>query len=79
MVIVGHREPNDDLYQALLNRPLSASTLSLVGDAQAPGAIAHAVYSGHAFARALIENNSSLYLRDEPMNSVTPESVFARG
>ena len=79
VVIVGHREPNDELYQALLNRRLSGSTISLVGDAQAPGAIAHAVYSGHAFARALIEDNSALYLRDEPMNSVTPASVFARG
>ena len=83
VVMVGHREPNDALFHALLDQQTQTTSLTssihLIGDALAPGAIAHAIHSGHGFARALVCEDEGLYLRDEPMNSVTPEVVFARG
>jgi len=58
LVVVGHRAPVTDLNDALLEREadrLAAGirTLSLTGDALAPGAIVHAVYNGHRTAREL--------------------------
>jgi dimethylamine/trimethylamine dehydrogenase len=50
----------------------------LVGDALAPGAIAHAVHSGHGFARSLLDGDSE-YLRDEPINLLEPQPVFIEG
>jgi dimethylamine/trimethylamine dehydrogenase len=49
----------------------------LVGDAQAPGAIVHAVHSGHTFARGLVHDETG-YLRDEPIVPATPQMVFPR-
>ncbi|MGE0211740.1 MAG: FAD-dependent oxidoreductase [Parvibaculaceae bacterium] len=58
LVVVGHRAPVTDLYDALLareddRRAAGMKTLSLTGDALAPGAIVHAVYNGHRTAREL--------------------------
>jgi dimethylamine/trimethylamine dehydrogenase len=77
IVIVGHREPRDELYQTLSaalpdNEPPS---LHLLGDALAPGAIVHAVHSGHGYARSLVEEESG-YLRDEPIILAEPQRVF---
>jgi len=54
------RLPNDGLYQDLADReidwaPAGIKSVHLIGDAHAPGAIVHAVYSGHRLARELGE------------------------
>ncbi len=58
LVIVGARFSNDFLYGALNARPealreAGIASVTRIGDAAAPGAIVHAVYSGHRFAREL--------------------------
>ena len=84
VVVVGLRQPNLDLYQALqaaqgnTDSPLSDTPITLVGDALAPGAIAHAVHSGHGFARSLIADDGA-YFRDEPINLLEPQPVFVEG
>lgn len=77
VLIVGHREPHDSLFSALSARlgPEPSSSLALIGDALAPGAIVHAVHSGHRFARELLEG-PKLYLRDEPVVHADPKPVF---
>jgi len=73
LVIVGARFARDELYQALSSRgeELQAAgirTLSRIGDALAPGAIVHAVYSGHRFARELDAAPATLLCRrDAPL------------
>jgi len=73
LVIVGARRARDDLYQALLaHRPelAPAGILSVdrIGDALAPGAIVHAVHSGHRYARELdCPPGTELYQRDSPI------------
>ena len=58
LVVVGVRQSNDRLYQDLiadaggLTRAGIASVRS-IGDCRAPGAIVHAVYSGHECARTI--------------------------
>lgn len=52
LVMVGLRAGNRDLFDALAAR-LDPSNLHLTGDANAPGAIAHAIYQAHGCARAL--------------------------
>jgi dimethylamine/trimethylamine dehydrogenase len=72
-VIVGARVARDDLYQALLARrsefgPAGILSVDRIGDALAPGAIAHAVHSGHRYARELDSPaGSELYRRDAPV------------
>ncbi len=56
LIVVGVRSGNDSLYQELnsdADRIASAgiSSLRSIGDCRAPGAIVHAVYSGHECAR----------------------------
>jgi dimethylamine/trimethylamine dehydrogenase len=58
LVIVGARFANDGLHAELAARPeeLAAAgirSVTRIGDALAPGAIVHAVYSGHRYAREL--------------------------
>jgi dimethylamine/trimethylamine dehydrogenase len=78
LVIVGARMPKNELYQALLARQddfAAAGILSVdrIGDALAPGAIVHAVHSGHRFARELDQPaNSPLSKRDAPILSTEP-------
>ena len=58
LVIVGLRRPDDALYHALMERDLAGAgikSVTRVGDALAPGAIVHAVHSGHRYARELDE------------------------
>ena len=81
IVLVGLRLPNTSLYQALLqsraggHKGLQGTGINLVGDALAPGAIAHAVHSGHGFARGLLEGDAGLYRRDEPITLEDPQPV----
>ena len=58
VVIVGSRLPDDGLYQALKDREADWSdagikSVSIIGDANAPGPIAWATYAGHRYAREL--------------------------
>jgi dimethylamine/trimethylamine dehydrogenase len=55
LVAVTTRAPNDSLYQDLLPRSGAFTTLKVIGDAEAPGLIAHAIYAGHRAARELGE------------------------
>jgi dimethylamine/trimethylamine dehydrogenase len=60
LLLVTSRQPNDALYHALQSDPgaLAAAgirSVTRVGDCLAPGAIVHAVYGGHCYARALDE------------------------
>jgi dimethylamine/trimethylamine dehydrogenase len=54
---VTSREGDDGLYHALKGRGLS--TLSLIGDARAPGLIVHAVHAGHKHAREFGEGGTA--------------------
>jgi dimethylamine/trimethylamine dehydrogenase len=56
LVIVGMRKPRHELYQALLARgsdlkDAGIAAVTRIGDSLAPGAIVHAVHSGHRYAR----------------------------
>lgn len=51
LVLVTARQADDSLYHALVARGMT--NMTRVGDCDAPGAIAHAVYAGHRFAREL--------------------------
>lgn len=60
IVTVTSRLPDDALYQALLEREAEWAdagirSLRIIGDAEAPGLIAHAIYAGHRYARELEE------------------------
>jgi dimethylamine/trimethylamine dehydrogenase len=54
-VPVTSRDGDDALYHALKGRGLAS--LSLIGDARAPGLIVHAVYAGHKLAREFGEDD----------------------
>ncbi len=63
LVIVGVRTANDDLFRELdadHDRLADAGITSVrsIGDCRAPGAIAHAVYSGHECARSIDEGDA---------------------
>ncbi|NMM43343.1 FAD-dependent oxidoreductase [Rhodospirillaceae bacterium KN72] len=62
VVIVGQRAGNTDLYDALKAEAPQQSVV-LTGDANAPGAIAHAVYQGHKTARDLGRAAESIDVR----------------
>jgi dimethylamine/trimethylamine dehydrogenase len=75
LLIVGTRFANDGLHAALSARPdeLAAGgirSLTRIGDALAPGALVHAVYSGHRYARELDADPGTLtHRRDAPRQS----------
>jgi dimethylamine/trimethylamine dehydrogenase len=75
LVIVGTRLPNDSLYHALSARPheLTAAgitSVTRIGDALAPGALAHAIYSGHRYARELdADPQCQGFRRDTPLRA----------
>ena len=81
VVLVGLRLPNDKLYQSLMARYEDVSEAGIksvqrIGDALAPGALVHAVYSGHAFSRELDRQGNELYLRDIPVAEYPPGPVI---
>jgi dimethylamine/trimethylamine dehydrogenase len=73
LVIVGARFANDSLHSGLSARPqelkdAGIQSVTRIGDALAPGAIVHAVHSGHRYARELDAEPASLgYRRDAPL------------
>jgi dimethylamine/trimethylamine dehydrogenase len=49
-------------------QPAGIISVDRIGDALAPGAIVHAVHSGHRYARELdMEPRGELYRRDAPI------------
>ena len=78
LVIVGARLPNDALYQQLMARSeelraAGIASVTRVGDALAPGAIAHAVYSGHRYAREIdADEHARVLRRDAPLRTASP-------
>ncbi|MDB6044443.1 MAG: methylamine [Gammaproteobacteria bacterium] len=77
LVIVGARFPNDSLYHQLVEQQdklagAGIASITRIGDALAPGAIVHAVYSGHRYARELdADPQAPSFRRDAPLR-VTP-------
>jgi len=75
LVIVGVRKPRDELYHSLMAREQDLknsgiAAVTRIGDSLAPGAIVHAVHSGHHFARGFDNPpaaDSSPYIRDFPL------------
>ncbi len=73
LVIVGVRKPRDDLYEALIGRGddlrnAGIQGVTRIGDALAPGAIVHAVHSGHRYAREFeTVPGEAPYQRDFPV------------
>jgi dimethylamine/trimethylamine dehydrogenase len=74
LVIVGARFAADALHTELNARAADLASAGVrsvtrIGDALAPGAIVHAVYSGHRYAEELdAEPKSIAYRRDAPLN-----------
>jgi dimethylamine/trimethylamine dehydrogenase len=72
LVIVGLREPRTELYEAIMAqgdeiRRAGIESVTRIGDSLAPGAIVHAVHSGHRYARELGDAPGALpYKRDRP-------------
>jgi dimethylamine/trimethylamine dehydrogenase len=80
LVIVGARAARHELYDALLARraqwqEAGIAAVDLIGDALAPGAIAHAVHSGHRYARELDTLVAPLYRRDAPLPTTEPQDL----
>jgi dimethylamine/trimethylamine dehydrogenase len=73
VVIVGVRKPRQELYDELLARSADLdgagiASITRIGDALAPGAIVHAVHSGHRYARELeMKASETPYSRDFPV------------
>ena len=64
LVVVGARIANDGLFRELNADPdyladAGISALRSIGDCQVPGAIVHAVYSGHECARTIDDSDAS--------------------
>ena len=78
LVVVGARAARSGLYEDLLAREADFAAAGIgsvarIGDALAPGAIAHAVYSGHRYAEELDQDpEAPLYLRDAPIVASEP-------
>ena len=72
VVVVGSRRSDTTLFDNLSARveaqKTSIKSIELIGDAFAPGALVHAVYAGHQFARNLDTHpDERIYLRDVPV------------
>jgi dimethylamine/trimethylamine dehydrogenase len=73
LVIVGTRFANDTLYAELMARQpgfedAGIRSVTRIGDALAPGAIVHAIYSGHRYAEELDATPAAVrYRRDAPL------------
>jgi dimethylamine/trimethylamine dehydrogenase len=60
LIMVTSRQSDDGLYQALLEHEDRFKTLRAIGDCNAPGTVAAAVYDGHSAARYL-ESDQDIY------------------
>jgi dimethylamine/trimethylamine dehydrogenase len=81
VVIVGLRLPENDLYDRLLTdheavKQAGIQSVDRIGDALAAGALVHAVYSGHEYARNLDETDEDrVLLRDLPIVEIEPGHI----
>ncbi|MDH3219682.1 MAG: FAD-dependent oxidoreductase, partial [Gammaproteobacteria bacterium] len=69
LVVITARLPCDELYRELLDTEDRFKTLRAIGDCNAPGTVAAAVYDGHAAARYLESGQdiyAPLFVRDMP-------------
>jgi dimethylamine/trimethylamine dehydrogenase len=69
LVMVTSRDPDDELFQSLQAYQDSLQTLRGIGDCNAPGTVAAAVYDGHSAARHLQSQQdvyAPLFVRDIP-------------
>ena len=75
LIVVGAKKESDGLYRELLadgSRTSDAgiSVIRSIGDCRAPGAIVHAVYSGHECARTLdADDTEQTFKRERPLIS----------
>jgi dimethylamine/trimethylamine dehydrogenase len=81
VVLVGLKLPNDTLFHELEARRddwdrAGVRSVERIGDALAAGAIVHAVYSGHAFARGLDADPGGIYQRDLPIADDGPGPAY---
>ena len=73
LIVVGIRKPQDSLYAELTAQPAALEragirSVTRIGDVHAPGAIVHAVHSGHRYARELESpQDTAPYKRDFPI------------
>ena len=70
LVMVTSREPDEILYEALQPYSDRFQTLRSIGDCNAPGTVAAAVYDGHSTARYLQsaeDDYAPLFVRDMPV------------
>jgi dimethylamine/trimethylamine dehydrogenase len=78
LVIVGARAARNELYHEILARrdewaAAGIDSVDRIGDSLAPGAIAHAVHSGHRYARDLDRpSHRQIYRRDAPIVENSP-------
>jgi len=82
VVITGHRRPDDTVYHQLMaNQDAFADagikSVQRIGDALAPGAIVHAVHSGHQYAQQLDDARREGYLRDVPIVTNAPAEAYS--
>jgi dimethylamine/trimethylamine dehydrogenase len=81
VVIVGLRLPENKLFDQLLaeNDAVQAGgikSVDRIGDALAAGALVHAVYSGHEYARNLdTTDQDRVLLRDLPIVEIEPRRI----
>lgn len=79
VLIVGMRTPRNELHEALLARSGDVTAAGIrsverIGDVLAPGAITHAVHSGHKLARELgTLDMHKPYRRDTPFVDAMPD------
>jgi len=84
LIIVGARTARDELYQSLMQRQqdwvqAGIASVDRIGDALAPGAIAHAVHSGHRFARELDHAAERTILRRDSPIVESPPLLYDEG
>ena len=68
VVVVGYRASRTGLYDDLVAR--GVKSVERIGDCLVPGAIVHAVYSGHRYARELDAAPENVESRREPSRHV---------
>ena len=82
VLIVGHRSPRDELFRTLEARrgewaDAGIRSVRAIGDARAPGALVHAVYSGHEYGREFDAESDRRWLRDQPITGDSPGPAYA--
>jgi dimethylamine/trimethylamine dehydrogenase len=83
LIVVGIRKPQDRLHEELCTQPAALEragiqSVTRIGDAHAPGAIVHAVHSGHRYARELESPPiAAPYQRDFPIVAATFAGTLA--